>query len=163
MILHSSRTINAPALRVFDMIRNVDVHAGAVPDIQARAEAGRRHGNLELHETTRWSARYFGIRFRITMKVTVCDPPTCYHETNITGPFNLFRHRYSLKDLREGQTLLTDELTLETGFGWFGRVLDKHLLGPRLQRALETRMDHLKAWSEDGNWQTLLRHKATDI
>ncbi|GEM_PF-1738005 len=152
MKLFSSREIEAPIEHVFDMVRNVEVHAAAVPAIQARAVAGRQQGELEMHEWTRWSARYFGLRFHLTMQVTACEKPVCYHETNRTGPFKRFHHRYSLQKLEGDVTLLRDEMTVETGFGVIGRMIDTVVLKPRLQSALETRMDHLKQWSEEGTW-----------
>ncbi|MEM6601558.1 MAG: hypothetical protein AAF649_09245 [Verrucomicrobiota bacterium] len=151
--LHSTRTIHAPRWLCFEMIRNVDVHAAAVPDIRARAEGGRQHGALQLGEHTEWSARYFGIRFRITMEVTDFDWPIRYEEINRPGLFRVFRHRYSLMSVNETQTVLRDQMEFETGWGWLGRLVDRLILAHRLRHALEIRMDHLKAWSEDDTWQ----------
>ncbi|MEM6884359.1 MAG: hypothetical protein AAF571_04950 [Verrucomicrobiota bacterium] len=151
--ISSTRTIHAPRWLCFEMIRNVDVHAAAVPEIHARAESGRQHGSLHLGEYTEWSARYFRVRFQITMEVTGFDWPVRYDETNRPGLFRVFRHRYSLMAVNENQTVLRDQMEFETGWGWLGRLMDRLILAPRLRRALETRMDHLKAWSEDDSWQ----------
>lgn len=159
--LATSRKINAPRWLVFEMIRHVDVHAAAVPEIQARAESGRQHGALHLGEQTEWSARYFGIRFRVTMEVTTCDWPVRYHETNRSGLFRHFRHRYTLISAGENETLLQDTLEFESGFGWIGRLVDRTVLAPRLRRAMEIRMDHLKAWSEEGTWQFYISEAET--
>ncbi len=141
--LNSTRTINAPRWLCFEMIRNVDVHEAAVPEIRARAEKGRQHGSLQLGESTTWSAVYFGIRFRTTIEVTGFDWPVRYEETNQGGPFHVFRHRYQLMSIDENTTMISDRMEFESGFGWVGKLVDRFLLAPRLQRALETRMDHL--------------------
>ena len=87
------------------------------------------------------------------MKVTELDWPIRYVETNITGPFQTFQHIYTFAHNGRGQTVVHDELTLETGFGVLGRLLDRWVLGPRLQKALDVRMDNIKQWSEDDTWK----------
>jgi len=52
----SIRTIHAHRELCYEMVRNVDVHAAAVPAIRARAEAGCQHGPLCRGSWTRWSA-----------------------------------------------------------------------------------------------------------
>lgn len=94
--LDATRTIRAPRWLCFEMIRNVDVHAAAVPEIHARAESGTQHGPLHFEQWTEWSAIYFGIRFRTTMQATGFDWPVRYVETNQTGPFRTFQHHYTL-------------------------------------------------------------------
>lgn len=163
MKLKSTRTIQAPIQRVFDMVRDVDVHAAAVPEIEAKAIEGRLHGLLEPHEQTRWSATYFGRRFQTTMEVAEMDWPLRYVETNTTGPFRTFQHEYTFEHDGKGITTLHDELTLVAGYGVFGRLLDRWILGPRLQKALEERMDHLKQWSEDGTWKTWLLEDPPEV
>lgn len=157
--LTSTRKIDAPGRRVFDMVRSVDVHQAAVPVIRARIEKGRKQGLLELNEQILWSAIYFGIRFRITMTVSACDPPFHYNETNSSGPFRVFKHTYTFTDLGDHQTLLSDELELESGFGFIGRWIDCVFLAPAFRKALEVRMDHLKLWSEEGAWRRWISEK----
>ncbi|MEM6822714.1 MAG: hypothetical protein AAF558_12340 [Verrucomicrobiota bacterium] len=151
--LNSSRVIQAPRWLCFELIRNVDVHAAAVPEIKARPESGRKSGALHFGECTEWSAIYFGVRFRITMEVTDFDWPIRYAERNRRGLFQVFQHNYQLASIDSNRTVLNDCLSFESGYGPLGRYVDEWILAPRLSRALETRMTAIKTWAEDGSWR----------
>lgn len=147
------RTIRAPRELCFEMIRNVEAHAAAVPAIRARAEAGCRKGPLCVGNWTRWSAVYFGVRFRLTLEATECDWPVRYVETARPGLFRHFQHDYLFVVKNSEETVVKDLLSFEGGPGIAGRWIDSIILAPRLQKALDQRMDSIKQWCEDGTWK----------
>ena len=53
--------IVAPIERVYDLARDVDLHARSMAHTNERAVAGRTTGLIGLGETVTWRARHFGI------------------------------------------------------------------------------------------------------
>ena len=69
--LYTQTIINAPRERCFDLARSVDVHTLTARSIDGKAVAGRVSGLAEQGEWTTWSARFFGVRFRLTTQIGV--------------------------------------------------------------------------------------------
>ena len=70
-----------------------------------------------------WEARHFGLRWRVTSRVTEFEPPHRFVDEMIRGPFALFRHEHSFEE-REGTTRMTDVVEFETRAGPLTPVTD---------------------------------------
>ena len=72
--------IAAPRERCFDLARSVDVHLRSAAATAERAVAGRTAGLLELHEETTREATHFGLRMRLTSRITAFHRPFRFRE-----------------------------------------------------------------------------------
>ena len=69
--------IRAPVERVFDLARSVDVHTAAAAETIERAVAGVTSGLMELNDEVTWEGTHFGIRQRLTSRITALERPRC--------------------------------------------------------------------------------------
>lgn len=61
--------ILAPAERVFDLSRSVDLHVRSTAWTHERAVAGVTRGLLSLDDQVTWEAVHFGVRQRLTSRI----------------------------------------------------------------------------------------------
>ena len=88
--------IDAPIDRVFDLARSIDAHMPSTEDSNERAVAGRIAGLFEDGETVTWEAKHFGIRQRLSDRVTKFDRPRLFRDEMIGGVFSSMHpiHRF---------------------------------------------------------------------
>lgn len=149
--IESQRSVRATPQRVFDACRSVDVHVQAAAGIAGRAVGGRRSGLSELGESTTWSARFYGVRSRLTTATTHFEAPSALDDSMTWGLFRSFGHRYRIQEDSEqpGVTLLRDTFSFQLPCGVLGDFVGRLVLLPLLTRAQNERMDGIVEWRED--------------
>ena len=134
--------IAAPPERCFDLSLSVDVHLISTPRTGERVVAGPRSGLLGLGDVITWEARHFGVRRRLTVKITAVDRPHSFRDEQVTGPFRRMRHDHRFEP-REGGTLMRDEFDVA-----LIPVFDRLILRPHLRRFLEKRNEAIRRAAE---------------
>lgn len=92
-----------------------------------------------------FEATHFGIRQRLTARITATDPPRSFEDTQVRGFFRLLVHRHHFAPEGEG-TRMIDEMTFSSPFGG---LFDRFVLGPYLRRFLTRRGEALAACLAD--------------
>ena len=139
--------IEAPLERVFDLARDIGLHARSLAATGEQAIAGRLDGPIELGETVTWRARHFGRWWTLTSRITQLERPTRFEDVQATGPFRSFRHRHTFRSV-DGGTVITDDWQHTAPFGPLGRLADRLVLARHMRQLLETRNAQLKAEAE---------------
>lgn len=154
--LKTETEILAPADCCFDLARSVDLHADSSRLIRGRAVAGHVRGLAGDGDWTTWSARFFGLRFRLTTRITDFDRPHGFSDVLSAGLFRRFGHRYTFQPLGSARTLMTDEFWFESPFGPLGAALDRFVLRRPMRATLDARAVFLKRVAETGDWRRYL-------
>ena len=139
--------IAAPIERVYDLARDIDLHARSMSHTDERAVGGRTSGRIDLGETVTWRARHFGITWSLTSRITVVEPPTRFVDEQAAGPFRSFRHEHRFESIAGGTRLL-DDWQHVAPYGPLGRLVDRLVLARYMRGLLETRNRALKAEAE---------------
>ena len=139
--------IEAPIERVYDLARDIDLHARSMAHTNERAVAGRTTGRIDLGETVTWRARHFRITWSLTSRITVAESPNRFVDEQVTGPFRSFRHEHRFEPI-PGGTRLIDDWQHIAPFGPLGRIVDRLVLGRYMRGLLEARNRVLKAEAE---------------
>jgi ligand-binding SRPBCC domain-containing protein len=139
--------IAAPREVVFDLSLDVDVHRASLAASNERAVGGVTGGLIGLGEDVTWRATHFGIRFTMTSRVSDLDRPRRFVDEQVRGPFARFAHEHVF-ERDGGGTVMIDRVSFDAPFGVFGRVVERLVLGPYLERLIETRGVFLKAEAE---------------
>lgn len=101
--------IKAPAEIVFNLSRSVDLHTLSTAQTNEKAIAGRTSGLMEHGETVTWEATHFGIRQKLSSKITEYHFPYHFTDEMIAGIFKSFKHEHIFEyDTQSGLTLMTD-------------------------------------------------------
>ena len=155
--LRQHALVFAPPELCFDLARSVDLHEASSRLIEGRAVAGRTSGLSALHDSTTWSARFFGLRFRLTTQITRFERPHCFHDTMREGLLAHFGHRYAFGLVNTRQTLVTDEFFFESPGEVVGAAFDSLVLKGRMQAVAHARMAYIKRIAESQMWRRFLR------
>lgn len=153
MLLCESIEVAAPIARCFDLCRSVELHVDGSREIAGRAVGGKTTGLAQLGDRTTWSARFFGVRSRMTTEVTAFDAPRAFSDELVAGLLRRFRHDYGFTETPAG-CRIEDRLRVESPAG--ARV-DRWLLESKLRRVMRERLASIKAAAETDAWKRYLR------
>src|SRR5437763_1689000 len=131
-------SIRATPERCFDASRDLDLHLKSMTHTGERAVGGRTSGLIELGEQGTWEARHFGIRQRMTSKITAYDRPRYFQDSMVRGAFRSFVHDHYFEPCAEG-TMMKDVLTFRSPLGFIGAIVDRLMMSRYLTKLLTMR------------------------
>ncbi|MGB3733214.1 SRPBCC family protein [Microbacterium sp.] len=129
---------------VFDLSLDVDLHLASQSSRGERAVAGVTSGRLGEGDQVTWSARHFGIRFRMSSIVFDVDRPHRFRDRQTRGPFASFAHTHEFLPA-DGGTLMRDTIEFRSPFGPLGRLVDVLFMRRHLIAVITERNDAISA------------------
>ena len=153
--IHLTTFVAAPAQRVFDLARSIDLHRRSMAHTGEEAIAGTTSGLIGLNETVTWKAKHLRRVRILKSKVTAMNPPLSFTDEMVDGDFKSFRHEHHFKRIDNG-TLLIDIFTYEAPFGRLGKLADRLFLTNYMKTLLETRNKTIKEYAESDKWKFIL-------
>jgi ligand-binding SRPBCC domain-containing protein len=145
-VIHVETRIDADPQRCFNLARDVGVHQQSTAKSKERAVDGVTAGKLALGETVTWEAIHFGVRMRLTSRITAFDPPRRFVDEMVKGPFHHLRHVHEFRPV-DG-TLMIDDFDYASPLGLLGRIADAVLVRRYLDRLLRERNAFIKRVAE---------------
>lgn len=139
--------INASPETCFDLMRDVRLHTETTAHTNERAVAGVTDGMIGLGQTVTFEGTHFGMRQRLTVRVTAFERPTLFVDEMIEGRFKSFKHIHEFTP-KDGGTLMRDTLEWTSPLGIIGRIVDTLLLERHLRDLVSKRNEKLKEIAE---------------
>lgn len=141
--------ISAPIRLCFDIARDIGIHTRTVWEhTREKAVSGVIAGPIGAGQTVTFEATHFGVRQRLTSKITEFDEPYLFVDEMQRGAFKSLRHIHEFKELK-GKTLMADTLHFEVPFGPIGWAVERLVLNGYMLRFLEHRNKQLKVLAEE--------------
>jgi ligand-binding SRPBCC domain-containing protein len=140
--------VAAPPERVFDVSLDVEVHTGSMAASGERAVGGVTSGRLRAGDTVTWQARHFGVRWRMTSRISAYDPPLHFVDEQVRGPFRRWRHAHHFEPDGRGGTLMRDVIDFAAPLGPLGVLAELAVLNRYMPRLIAVRNAHVKAVAE---------------
>lgn len=144
--------INAPAERVFDLARCIDLHAETMSRYGEKAVAGITRGLINLDETVTWEAVHFGFKQKLTSKITKFDRPHHFQDVMVSGIFARIVHDHFFVEKETG-TLMKGVFDYESPLGILGEMADAVFLKSYMTKLLAERNELIKRTAESDDWQ----------
>jgi ligand-binding SRPBCC domain-containing protein len=145
--IHLETVIRAPLERCFDLARDVEAHTQSTAQTNERVVGGVRNGLLELDDEVKFEAVHFGLRQRLTARITRFERPGLFEDEMVRGTFQSLRHTHEFRPTPAG-TLMVDTFRYVSPLGLLGRLADRLFLERYLRRFLSERALHLKLLAE---------------
>lgn len=153
--IHLTTFISAPAERVFDLSRSIDLHKKSMAHTQEQAVAGATTGLIELNDTITWKAKHL-MKVRVMkVKITAMEKPLLFTDEMVDGDFKSMKHEHHFKQINNG-TFLIDLFSFEMPYGAFGKIAGKIYLERYMKRLLEHRNKIIKEYAESEKWKFIL-------
>jgi ligand-binding SRPBCC domain-containing protein len=146
-VIELSTAMRAPRGRVFDLARSIDAHQDSTGGTGERAVAGVTSGLIGMDDEVTWEARHFGVRQRLTVRVTAFDRPNHFQDIMISGAFKRMVHDHEFAE-GPAATVMRDRFEFESPLGILGRMVDWLLLASYMRRFLVRRNALLKRLAE---------------
>jgi ligand-binding SRPBCC domain-containing protein len=148
-VIELETIVQAPPTLCYALKLDVQQHVAATAHTQERIVAGRTSGRLELGELITWEARHLGVRQRLTVQVTIAEPPFHFRDEMRRGAFRTMSHDHYFEPLAGGRaTRMRDVFRFESPGGWLGRWFDTLFLQGYLTRFLQVRNAQLQQQAE---------------
>jgi ligand-binding SRPBCC domain-containing protein len=153
--IHLTTFIGAPAERVFDLSRSIDLHKKIMAHTDEQAVAGTTAGLIEFDETVTWKAKHFFKIRVLKVKITAMDRPLSYTGEMVSGDFKSMKHEHHFKQINNG-TLLIDLFSFEMPYGGFGKIAGRLFLKNYLKKLLDQRNQSIREYAESEKWKFIL-------
>jgi ligand-binding SRPBCC domain-containing protein len=153
--IHLTTFVAAPAQRVFDLARSIDLHRKSMAHTDETAIAGTTSGLIGLQETVTWKAKHLRKVRIFKSRITAMEPPLSFTDEMVEGDFKSLRHEHHFKRIDNG-TLLIDIFTFETPYGGVGKLAERLFLTRYMRNLLELRNKTIKEYAESDKWKFIL-------
>lgn len=140
--------IEAPIDRCFDISRDIQVHELSTKGTNERAIAGRTKGLCEVNDEITWQATHFGIRQKLSVKITKMNHPVFFEDVMLKGAFKSMRHEHHFRQVGQN-TEMIDLFNYTVPFGLVGNWFDKLILKNYMLKFLTNRNKVIKELSEN--------------
>ncbi|WP_047154059.1 SRPBCC family protein [Aneurinibacillus tyrosinisolvens] len=147
-IIKHQQFIKAPIKICFDLARNVEIHTQTTSKTKERAVGGVTKGLLEEGDTVTWEAVHFGIKQKLTAKVTTMQKPYKFVDVMLKGAFHSFSHIHQFIEEGNG-TIMIDTFQYKSPFGPIGVIADKLFLEKYMRDFIVSRAKELKNIAEN--------------
>ncbi|MBS3678730.1 SRPBCC family protein [Ornithinibacillus massiliensis] len=147
-IIKHEQFIQASLDVCFDLARNVEIHTLTTSKTKEKAVGGVTQGLLKKGDTVTWEATHFGIRQKLTVKVTHMEKPTMFVDVMVKGAFNSFTHTHRFVE-ENGGTIMIDIFKYKSPLGIVGIIADKLFLEKYMTNFIISRAKELKRIAEN--------------
>ena len=149
--------IKADIETCFDLSRSINLHELSTVQTNEKAIAGRTSGLINLDESVTWQATHFGIKQKLTSKITAYNRPFYFRDEQQKGIFKFFIHDHYFQSKNQ-MVEMKDVFTFESPFGFAGRLFNAIVLTKHLKNLLVKRNALIKEFAETGKWQAFLNN-----
>ena len=143
-VIRIETPIEAPPERCFDLARSVEAHLQSTAKTGERAVGGVTSGLIGPGETVTWEAVHFGVRQRLTSRITRFERPRLFVDEMVRGAFRSFVHTHAFVPTERG-TLMIDTFDYRSPFG---PLVDLLFLKRYVRSLLKERALFLKGLAE---------------
>lgn len=140
--------IHAPQETVFDLARDLEIHAQTVPQTREMAWGASEGNKVGAGDRLTFEATHFSVRQRLVVQVTAFEPPTLFADEMVRGAFRSLSHMHTFEAMPDGGTIMRDVLEFTSPLGPLGLLADRLFLTRYMTRFLQTRNARLKQIAE---------------
>lgn len=157
-IIKITTEINTTIETCFDLARSIDLHSISTARTNEKAIDGRVSGLINLNEWVTWQATHFGIKQKLTSKITGFDRPKYFRDEQVKGAFKSIYHEHIFEE-KEGKVIMIDLFEFHSPYGFLGNIFNKLVLTNYLLRFLLERNTVIKEYAETDKWKGILENE----
>lgn len=139
----------------FDLARSIDLHTISTSKTNEKAIDGRTKGLIEANEFVTWEATHFGVRQKLTSKITAFEKPFHFRDEMLKGIFKSIKHDHYFERKKDG-VLMKDVFIYEAPLGFVGKIVEQLILTNYLKKFLIERNTIIKEYAETDLYKSLL-------
>jgi len=156
--IHLTTFVAAPAERVFDLSRSIDLHKKSMSHTGEQAVAGTTSGLIEMNDTVTWKAKHLFKTRILKIKITEMSRPFSFTDELVNGDFKSMKHEHHFRQIENG-SLIIDLFNFESPYGYLGKIANQVVLTRYMRNLLERRNKSIKEAAETEKWKFILQNK----
>ncbi|GHC45786.1 SRPBCC family protein [Roseibacillus persicicus] len=156
-LITQTTRIKAPAKRVFDLSRSIELHLQSAGDTNERAIGEITTGLMTEGQELTWEGSHLRFRQSLTVKITEFHRPDSFTDEMVKGPFSHMKHVHRFEESDEKVTTMIDEFDYSTRGGLLGWFIENSYLTAHLRRFLAERNKVIKRVAESEEWREFLK------
>jgi ligand-binding SRPBCC domain-containing protein len=156
-VIELNTNIKSSIETVFDLSTSIDLHKLSTSHTNEEAIDGTTKGLIKLNEFVTWEATHFGLRQKLTSKITEYQRPYHFRDEQLSGPFKLIKHDHFFEQ-KDEEVIMKDIFEYESPFGWCGQLFNKLILTNYLRKFLISRNYLIKEFAESEKWKAILEN-----
>ena len=153
--IHVTTFVAAPAERVFDLSRSIDLHRHSMQKHKEQAVGELFNGLLSAGSEVTWKAHHLFKTRVLKTKITAYERPLSFVDEQVTGDFLMMKHQHFFKPCDNG-TIMIDVFQFETPYKIIGAFINKIYLTGYMKTLLEERNKVIKETAEGTRWKNYL-------
>lgn len=161
-VIKLNTAINSNIEICFDLSTSIDFHTKTTAKTKEKAIAGRTEGLIKLNETVTWEATHYGVRQRLTSKITAYNRPYHFRDEMVKGIFKSIKHDHYFKQDGD-KVIMTDVFEFQSPFGILGKIFNKLILTNYLKKFLLERNQIIKKYAETEQWKEILNERVYTV
>ena len=142
----------------FDLSRSIDLHKISTANTKEEAIDGTTNGLINMGEFVTWQATHFGIKQKLTSKITAFDRPFHFRDEQQKGAFKFIIHDHFF-EANGDMVIMKDIFNFQSPLGFLGNIADKLVLADYLTKLLIKRNDIIKEFAETKKWELVLNDR----
>jgi ligand-binding SRPBCC domain-containing protein len=139
----------------FDLSRSIDLHKISTAQTNEKAIDGKITGLISLDEFVTWEATHFGVKQKLSSRITAFNRPYHFRDEQISGAFKSIIHDHYF-EVQGEYTLMKDVFIFESPLGILGKIFNKIILTNYLKKLLVQRNNIIKEFAETEKWKLLI-------
>jgi ligand-binding SRPBCC domain-containing protein len=147
--------INSTLEICFDLARSIDLHKISTAKTNEEAVEGKTSGLIGLNESVTWQATHFGIKQKLTSKITRFDRPFYFKDEQTNGAFKSFVHTHTFSQVGD-KVIMKDVFEYQSPFGFAGKIFNALVLTNYMRKFLAERNHIIKEFAESDKWKLVL-------
>lgn len=157
-LIELTTEIKAPIDLCFNLARSIDLHKLSTSGSNEEAIAGVTSGMIGMGEEVTWKATHFGVRQRLTSRITAFEFPYYFRDEMIRGAFKIIKHDHHFEVCSENEiTMMRDRFEYESPMGLFGRIFNQLVLHQYLRKLIVQRNSVIKDYAESTKWKLIIK------
>ena len=147
--------INSSLEICFNLSRSIDLHQLSTAETKERAIAGKTAGLISMNDYVTWEAIHFGVKQKLTSKITGYNYPHYFKDEQLQGAFKSFEHEHLFEQVGK-VVIMKDIFTFSSPLGILGKIANQLFLTNYMRKFLLQRNLIIKDFAETDKWKVLL-------
>lgn len=154
--IHLTTFIEAPAERVFDLSRSIDLHKFSMQQYKEEPFGEARTGLMEEGQVVTWKAKHVFKERTLKVKITSMHRPFSFIDEQLEGDFLSMKHEHYFKPLKNG-TFLIDQFRYELPYKALGNLFNALYFTRYMEKLLEGRNEVIRQVAESDQWKKYIK------
>jgi ligand-binding SRPBCC domain-containing protein len=142
--LEREQIVNSPVRETFAFFANPKNLDALTPGFLRFRFVGEPPATLTAGAVLHYRIRLYGVPVDWQSRIEVWEPPACFVDLELRGPYSMWRHTHTFEDAGGGRTLVKDSVEFALPMGPLGTIAYYLFVARSLERIFDFRAERMR-------------------